>query len=259
MTPREEIQAWLDSKERDFSAGFALFVRFSHNRALSLQFMRKGESMQSKLEYELEKIAERDNIKESAVLPIRPVLAPEPSSPKNDELVKSGKAIVKHEKKLSSGKINPEDLPDVLRAKFDENSEKHKLMRAVHEKMKLETNDEHRKNLRAELIALDDVISANWAAIDEFLKTGKVPGDKTTVDNRTPEEVEAYKEINAARSYLSRNVTGTEKLEGAKLEKRIAELKDRYAVLVKHNATVKPTTKEALVKLGIINENPGNE
>jgi hypothetical protein len=58
---KKEIEAWLKSKDKDFDAGFELFVRFSHNRALAMQLARKR--LLSKLEYELQKIAQRGWLK----------------------------------------------------------------------------------------------------------------------------------------------------------------------------------------------------
>jgi len=53
-----EIKAWLQS-DRDFDYGCMLFLKSSSNRAMAMQFQKKGISMATKLEYELEKILER--------------------------------------------------------------------------------------------------------------------------------------------------------------------------------------------------------
>jgi len=239
----KEIKAWLESG-KDFNAGYLLFVRFSHNRAMALQFARKGAAMASKLEYELQKILDRGVIIDAPVMPIKTVIVAQEHA---QYLAASEGLILHHEKKtdLISGKINPDELPEPMKLLFDFNSEKHKLMRALHERMKLAKKDGERAEIRKELVSLDDLVSANWKLIDFFLETGKIP------ESAPDKDPESYKEINAARSYLSRGIKGIEKLTGEKHEKMIAELKLRYAFLIEAKADVKPATLEALQKLGI--------
>jgi len=66
------------------------------------------------------------------------------------------------------------------------------------------------------------------------------------------------KDVNAARSYLSRNLKKIADLEGDKREKLIAKLKERVAVLVAHKAEIKEETRVELVKLGLLEDN-GNK
>jgi hypothetical protein len=249
-----EIKAWLES-DKDFNAGYLLFVRFSHNRAMALQFARKGASLQSKLEYELEKILERNLIIERPVFPIGPVVK---AQVKAENVIDSDVRIQNQEKKfeLNGGKINPAELPEPLRILFDENSEKHKLMRSVHEAMKLAKTDKTRAELRKKLVDLDDRVSANWKVIDHYLETGELP---KAPDAKSGKETELFKQINAARSYVSRGLNGLDKKKEKQRVKAIAEIKNRFEFLVANKAEVSKKTLEALKKLGITHEDPGNK
>jgi len=252
---RKEIQDWMNSG-KDFNEGYLLFVRFSHNRAMALQFARKGSSMQTKLEYELQKIVERNLIIDRPVLAIGPVVKAQANA---ENVTDTDVRIQNQDKKfkLVGEKINPAELPEPLRILYDENSEKHKLMRAIHEKMKAAKKDGERAKLRKELITLDDRVSANWKVIELYLENGTLPEVKK--EKAQDPGTEMYKQINAARSYVSRGLNGLDKKTGTKRDETIAEIKKRFDFLVTNKAEVKKETLEALQKLGITNEISGDK
>lgn len=249
-----EIRNWMNSG-KDFNEGYLLFVRFSHNRAMALQFARKGAAMASKLEYELQKILDRGVIIDAPVMPVKSIVVAQVAA---KEVTASEELIKHHAVKadLISGKINPAELPEPVKVLFDQNSEKHKLMRSLHEQMKLAKKDGDRAKLRKELVALDDLVSANWKTIDRYLETGELPETP-----KGPERLEgdSYKQINAARSYVSRGLNGLDKKTGKKRDETIAEIRKRFDFLVANKAEVKKETLEALQKIGIANEDPGNK
>lgn len=251
----QEIKTWMESG-RDFNAGYLLFVRFSHNKGMALQFVRKGAALQSKLEYELQKILERNLIIDRPVLPIGPIVKAQANA---ENVTDTDVRIQNQDKKfkLVGGKINPAELPDPVRILFDENSEKHKLMRSVHEQMKLAKKDVERAKLRKELITLDDRVSENWKVIDAFIENGTLPEVKEL--KAADPGTEMYKQINAARSYVSRGLNGLDKKTGKKRDETIAEIKKRFDFLVANKAEVKKETLEALQKLGITNEISGDK
>lgn len=243
----KEIQNWMSSG-KDFNEGYLLFVRFSHNRAMALQFARKGAAMASKLEYELQKILDRGVIIDAPVMPVKSIVVAQDAA---KEVAAVDTMIRNQDKKAEriDGKINAAELPEPLKVLYDQNSEKHKLMRSLHEQMKLAKKDGERAKLRKELVSLDDLVSSNWKAIDLFLETGELPKVKEVKSDDPGTEL--YKQINAARSYVSRGINSIEKLTGEKREKSIGEMKARYAFLQEAKADVKPATLEALQKLGI--------
>ena len=255
---KKEIEAWLKSKNKDFDAGFELFARFSHNRALAMQLARLRRM--SKLEYELQKIANREWLKESRVWPIGKV---QKAASRNEEHTKVETQVEKTGKKLVviDEKINYEDLPEDLKKLYDENREKYKIMRSLHEKMKLATKDQERAELRAELVRLDNLIAGNWEKLDTWAENpeepeedkGKIPASAGMTD-----PMEIGKELNACRSYLSRNVKKVAGLKGEKREKLLAKLAERVEILQKHKAEIKDATRMELAELGLI-DGPAKE
>lgn len=255
---KEEIDAWLNNPDRDFDAGFELFARFSHNRALALQMARMRKL--SKLEYELQKIADRSFLRESRVWPIAPIVK---AASRNQEHTEAENQIEKTGKKLVviDERINYDELPEPMKKLYDENRETYKLMRAVHEKMKLAAKDQERAELRAELVGMDDAIANNWEKLDKWAN-----GEEEEVGSQQPEagsdELKIAddpnviaKELNACRSFISRNAKKVATLDAAKQDTLLKKLAERVATLKKYNAEIKEETRLELVKLGLLDEN----
>ena len=249
MSPHEEIKAWLDPKEKDFDIGYTLFVRFGHNRSLALFLARKRRL--SKLIYELEKIHARAVIKESPVMNIKPIVTVVRVAEDKQTGIHTAQAKIENQGRIRVShdeKIHYKDLPEHLQELYRYNRDKHKIMRAYHEKMKLATTDDERRQHRHSLDYLDDRITANWKTIDEWVK-----GDRKEEEQKS-QDPNAYKAINAARSYLSRNVKSLETLKGVEREKMLDKLKQRIQLLQKNQATIKDKTRVELIKHGLINE-----
>jgi hypothetical protein len=269
---RKEIKAWLKRKNKDFDEGFELFVRYSHNRALAMQLARLRRL--SKLEYELEKIAARPFIKESRVWPIAPVVKAgnrhQEHTEVKDQVTETGKRLV-----VMDEKINYDELPEDLKKLYDENRESYKIMRAVHEKMKLATKDQERADYRAQLVTFDDKIAANWEKLDEWASDKEAyeskrlaeiqgmenasTGSATEILGDNPDPNSIAKDLNACRSFISRNVKKVAALEGAKKEKLIVKLAERVATLQKHKAEISEATRAELINLGLLDENNGEQ
>jgi hypothetical protein len=252
MTPHEEINNWLESETKDFEAGYVLFVRFSHNRALALYLARKHDLL--KLEYELQKISERPSLKDAPVMPIGPVLKMVKSAgEKANGITDAGNVIDNTELKVRiilEGKVQYDDLPEELKKLYDENTTSYKNMRTLHEQMKLAKTDEERAEKRAIIDTLDDGISGNWKIIDDW-SAGKISADDLVVATGEQEE---YKQINAARTYLSRNISKMETLKDAKHEKMKLDLRTRVTYLRSKKADISLETLVKLAKHGVIDE-----
>jgi len=252
MTPHEEIKYWLDSEIKDFGAGYVLFVRFSHNRALALYLARKHDLL--KLTYELQKISDRPTLKDAPVMPIGPILKMVKSSEeKVNGITDAGNVIDNAEQKIriiKDGKVQYDDLPEELKKLYDENTVSYKNMRTLHEQMKLAKTDEERAEKRAIIDTLDDGISGNWKIIDDWA-AGKITADDLVAATGEQEE---YKQINAARTYLSRNITKMETLKGEKHEKMKLDLRTRVTYLRLKKADISLETLVKLAKHGVIDE-----
>jgi len=238
MTPHEEISAWLADENRDFQKGLELFSIYSRNRAVFLQLDRKKNL--KVLDYQLNRLLKF------------PVLKPDKSRVKT--IIKeslSPQAILDREenfKYLEFNKIDPAKLPDDQRKVYDGIAEAYKISRTYHEKMKLATSDEQRGELRAELIAADDIIAAGWNGLDAFIKSCEKVPDKATAKT----VLDISKEINACRSYISNGIKAIPGLDEKKKAKRIAEVKKRVDQMIDLEAPVSVETRDSLIKLGII-------
>ena len=252
MTPHEEIKSWLEAETKDFEAGYLLFVRFSHNRALALYLARKQDL--NKLIYELEKIHARPTLKDAPVMPIGPVLkAIKSAGEKANGTSDAADVIDNAEGKIhiiKDGKVQYDDLPEELKKLYDENTVSYKNMRAIHEQMKLAKTDIERSEKRQTIDAIDDVISANWKIIDDWA-AGKLSDDDLTAEKGAQEE---YKLINAARTYLSRNILKMDSLKDEKREKMKLDLRERVSFLRSKKVEISRETLVKLAKYAVIDE-----
>lgn len=154
---------------------------------------------------------------------------------------------------LQIKRVNPEDLPEELQQVYNEVAEAHKQMRSVHEKMKLAQTDEQRAAFRQQLIALDEVVTEGWKAIDEYLLIKQQP--VTTKPETSVNETEVSdlaKSIGAARTYISRNLSAYEKADEKKKRELLKKINERVALLIENKASVSVKTKNALIELQII-------
>lgn len=253
----KEIRDWFASG-KDFDEGFMLFVRFSHNRALAMQLSRKR--IQSKLEYELQKIVERTLIIERPVMPIgviqkavAPVIEKKAAIATEAEkieatVIKHGKYLVMHDEK-----VDYESLTDEQKALYDANRDMYKEMRSYHEKMKLSTTDEDRKAARERVVELDGLIRENWKQFDaSFLPEGGKPEG----DDAGAKEPDPVKEIGNARSYISKTLKAIS--EGKIPEKKLDGVKkkalERYQTIITAGQVVDEETVAKLKSCGIIVE-----
>lgn len=237
--PKVEIQEYLDKKDKTFKEGYDLLVKYSHNRAMILQVGRKEK--QDLLDYQLGKLLD---------LPIK-------AFPKKitGDIARNVSADLLEDRDQESKfrkfeTIEKDKLPKPLKKVYDEVAEAYKVQRTYHEKMKLAETDEARGELRAKVIETDAIIANGWKGIDKFIKEGIPVPPKVKAKN----VLQVSKEINAARSYISRSINDIPKLEGKKLEARKVEVIKRIDQLIALKTPVKKATREALVKLGIIDE-----
>lgn len=252
MEQHDEIKAWLESPEKDFESGYSLFVRFSHNRALALYLARKHDL--KKLEYELQKIYERPTLKEVPVMPMPSVIRMVKAAQDNTNGITGAMDVIaKAESKvriIKEGKVQYEDLPDELKKLYDENTASYKNMRSLHEQMKLANTDEERAAKRLMIDSFDNCIQRNWKVIDDWA-VGKLKLEELNAANADQEE---YKQINAARTYLSRNISKMETLKEGKFDKMKRDLRERVAYLQSKKAEISRETLVKLAKYGIIEE-----
>lgn len=143
-------------------------------------------------------------------------------------------------------KVKFEDLSAEMQARWNQNKDSYKEIRALHEKLKLMENatPEDRQPLTQRMCNLDDQIRDNWAEIDAYVPVpaGNV-NDAPVID---------HKRIGANRKFISTNLKKLpEQQDPVKAAIIVAELQKRYNELKAAGETVAPETIEELTKAGI--------
>lgn len=233
----QEILEYLNSAEPDFSAGFALFCRYSRNDALKNWISRKLDM--PKLLYELEKLSRTTvsiNPKESLDVARYAQSRPSPEPPAQDPVSVPVIEPSISFKTFDERKTRRADLPAELQAVYDECASDFKLRRGLHEKMKMATTNADRAIYRQRVIETDARIRAGFAEIDDYLT--RQAEEKAKADD--------FKE-STARSYVSRTLKKA-KLTGAQK----ATLKARVQALQAHGCVIGPDTMNQLKKIGVL-------
>lgn len=143
-------------------------------------------------------------------------------------------------------KVKFEDLSAEMQARWNQNKDSYKEIRALHEKLKLMENatPEDRQPLTQRVCDLDDTIRDNWAEIDAYVP---VPAESA---NEAP--VIDHKRIGANRKFISTNLKKLpEQQDPVKAAKMVAELQNRFDELKKAGEAVSSETIEELTKAGV--------
>lgn len=146
-------------------------------------------------------------------------------------------------------KVKYEDLSPEMQARWNQNTDGYKEIRALHEKLKLmeKATPEDRQPLTQRICDLDDMIRDNWIEIDAWVieptSTGSV-GDAPVID---------HKRIQSNRKYISTNLKKLpEQKDLVKIAKIAAELQLRYDELKAAKETVSQETIDELIKVGVV-------
>ncbi len=236
-----EIAQYLNCAEPDFSAGFALFCKYSRNEPLMSWISRRRDM--PKLLYELEKLSNADPV----LNPARDTHlarwakpgksggdAAAPEAPR--EQPRTPEASVSF-RTYDDRRTRRSDLPPELRKVYDGISEDYKLRRGLHEKMKMATTNEDRASFRARVLETDGRIRGGFLEIDAHLARKAQEQKKADSD---------FKE-STARSYISKALK-KETLSAAQK----ATIRERYNALIAHGCTVTEELTAKLQKMGLI-------
>lgn len=239
---------WLNTErdKRDLDKGAKLMLQANRNKVLHQNVIRKSNF--DKIEYELRKF-----MGDKAEIKI------EPKAPASDELTEVETKVAAAEKKVE-GKGKREDhdqLPDKVKALYEENLILYPKLRSLQEKLKLMSNDAHTPADRIEVLlefdATDDHIMSNWEKYDTWKEGQEDDGDKTA-GKLTVQEVQSH------RAYLSRAISGiAQKMSKGETEAAEAQIKEaqrRYIELINDGQTISPRMIEKLIEVGIIQKDP---
>jgi hypothetical protein len=206
----DDVKKWLESDAPDYTAGVTLFTRYNKNRAILQWLSRVGEKHgMSKLRYELGKIAQIPNVSKKQ---------------KTAKAVDNYKPSVLKPERLHidvDGNIKRDDLPPELQTLYDGNVEKYKIIRGAHADMKVAKTKNARKKLRIQIAKLDDDITNNWEAIDNWVKTAVLPENNDNEDTGITLDENGKltpQQVNTFRTYISRAIAEPDKIDEKKRE-----------------------------------------
>jgi len=248
-----KVQAWLNTPkgERDLETGAILMLQGNRNRILHQNVIQKKNF--DKIEYELRKYMGPKL--EIAPVEVEPVESAEVLETKLLPVI----AITTEKLKFEGIGKRPdhEELPAVVKASFESNQEMYPKMRALHEKLKVLSEDGHtaaeRLPFLQELLTLDNELRGNWEFYDTFKIGDTLPGEKKVI---VPGTALDFKRIQANRTYLNRaGKEILEKITAGKQEaadKQLAEAQIRYNELVLDGQTIDEATSEKLKLAGVI-------
>lgn len=218
----DEIKQWLEGP-CDYEAGVALFCKHGRNRNLKQYLKRKNDPL--KLRYELSKLAGLAVSSLQQEIPVvRTMTNKAPDALKPEERLKI----------LRDGGINFRQLPESLQQVYLESCEAFRLMRQLHEKMKLADTDDARAAIRAQLVEQTERNRTCWAVLDRWAADGTLPEPpkqkaKSGADNTTTGDAKA---LNAARVGITRYLNLLDKTtDERKRENYLAKLRESVAVV----------------------------
>lgn len=243
----EKIVEYLSSENRDYDKGLMLLNKYSKNRILFQRLSRKP--WVEKLEYELQKLVDRDNLLKGIVIEKKSLQKVESDKSDYVESLPEVFEVKRNFVVRSKHKITYTDLPYSLRVVWDETAELYKHSRSLHEKLKLmhKSSDEDRKPLIENLLKLQSKVRENWDIIDGFDPA------KDLVDDVSDSQPINAKRISANRAYISRNVKNVKAGEDTEL---FSKLQIRITELISAGESFKDSQKTLLVNLGFNLQNP---
>ncbi len=160
-----------------------------------------------------------------------------------DELVSGKTKIIRDGKEISY-----EELPAEMKARWDQNRDNYKEIRALHEKLKLmeKATPQDRQPLTQRICDLDEQIRKNWEAIDSWQ-----PGSGSGENETASPEID-HKRIQANRKYISTNLKKFSGLtDPVKIAGIVSKLQARYDELIAAGETVAQETTGELTKAGV--------
>lgn len=228
----KEIHEFLQKADPDFESGFALFCKYSPNESL-MSFIGRKTDMDMLL-YELGKLDRggfdtpnpRASILNSRYAPAAAAAALAPA-------VQEAPAEAGF-KTFDERRTRRADLPDDLKAVYDNIAEDYKVRRALHDKMKAATADADRADFRARILETEERIQAGWTRIDAWLEQNA----KAKADDNFNEK--------SCRAYISKA------LKAEKVTETVAAgVKARIQTLREHGCTVTDELLDAIRAKGI--------
>ncbi len=297
----KEIQDWLNDEKHETVTGADLLIRVnprnvSYRRWHSLAIMRP-KTILPKIERELKihlkyrldglTLQEVNRLDREIVPQVEKVLAEGIPAQPTDVLVsdENGTPVIP-----ASVILNPEDetdaqvivkqlgrradheqLPDDIKALWDQNGTIYKDMKAVFEELKsMENLPSCQRYDKLQLLdAMDKRYMAQMQQYDEYVINGQE--NTKTVDNSSDDTSVEAKDVTTARSYISKNKDKLASLQQASLAEGatekdksafnnlLAKMQQRVDVLVTANAAITDDMRQSLETVGLNFDSHENE
>lgn len=288
---RARVEEWLSKKkhtEADLANGAMMVLQCNRNRAMYNTMMRKPSHYEEKMVYELKKhlaylqddmnledvkkmekkilpviskaiddteeatakAAATGEMPEDSILPA-PALSSEEPYQQTDAIVARGK------------RTDHDTLPETIRAIWDKNAERYKKIKQAHETCKTLTAACDRYEFTSAIAELWDAYKKDFDTYDHYVL---VPvNDEAGTQTPTGEEVqlsaEDMKEINNARSYISKNLqklldivsrsTLSDFSEQKEMESLRERIQQRVDVLIRTKQVITDDLKALLLEAGV--------
>lgn len=143
----------------------------------------------------------------------------------------------------NGAEVDYDDLPAHLQNAWDENRDRYKQIRSLHEKLKLmhKAEPEDRQPLVNEITRHDDRIRKNWAEIDAWQ-----PGQEPEPAPGKPQVKMDHKRISANRKYITTGTKRLVKLEGEKAAALRQQIQGRVDELLAAGVEISEKKKKEL-------------
>lgn len=253
LTKKIQDYLALKAKDRDVTQGATLLLSLNRNNIMFQQIIRTPDKYADKVEYELRKhLAIRLNEKTVAdVLEMNKEVIPRADLSLKLMPVVSSDVELPEGVKAKGMRSDHNDLPDEIKALWDESSNLYYKIKELFETLK---NMEHspacdRYEFLTQLDECDKKYRENLKAYDNY---SSVPEAGAPTASNTSDDI--VKKVSAARTYLSQNrdkLSGYRSSDEKKYQELLAKVQERYDLLLSTNNTVSPEQTAELKELGV--------
>ena len=259
LTKKIQDYLALKAKDRDVTQGATLLLSLNRNNIMFQQIIRCPDKYADKVEYELRKhLAIRLNDKTVAdVLEMNKTVVPNASDSLKLMPVVSSDCELPEGVKAKGMRSDHNDLPDEIKALWDESSNLYFKIKELFETLKgMESAPAcDRFELLKQLDELDKRYRDNLKTYDNYSVVNELEGSNHPADGNTntnPDDL--VKKVTAARTYLSQNrdkLAGFKDTDEKKYKELLAKVQERYDLLLSTNSTVSPEQTAELKELGV--------
>lgn len=289
---RARVEEWLSKKkhtEADLANGAMMVLQCNRNRAMYNTMMRKPSHYEEKMVYELKKhlayLQDDMNLEdvkklEKKILPVigKAIADTEETTDKaaatlgeipedsflpapalsSEEPYKQTDAIVARGKRADH-----DTLPETIRAIWDKNAERYKKIKQAHETCKTLTAACDRYEFTSAIAELWDAYKKDFDTYDHYVlvPVNEEAGTTTPAADEVQLSAEDMKEINNARSYISKNLqklldivsrsTLSDFSEQKEMESWRERIQQRVDVLIRTKQVITDDLKALLLGAGV--------